>query len=78
MTILARTVKEELLQGAIVTALNDGYARRNMVIPLLERSIRETETVFDDLETRITVVNEQLASQQEELIAIAGDEEAED
>lgn len=31
----ARTVKEELLQEAIVTAVNDAYARRNSDISLL-------------------------------------------
>lgn len=72
---LARTVKEEVLQGAIITAVNDTYARRNIVIPLLKRNIEGA--VFDDLETRIAALDEQLAALQEELIAIAGDEEAE-
>lgn len=72
----ARTVKEEVLQGAIVTAVNDAYARRNAVISLLKTNIQET--VYDDLEARIAAVDEQLTSLQENLIAIAGDEEAEE
>lgn len=72
----ARTVKEEVLQGAIVTAVNDAYARRNTVISLLKTNIQET--VFDDLEARIAAVDAQLTSLQENLIAIAGDEEAEE
>ncbi len=43
----ARTVKEEVLQGAIVTAVNDAHARRIAVISLLKVNIQET--VFDDL-----------------------------
>lgn len=72
----ARTVKEEVLQGAIVTAVNDAYARKTTVISLLKRNIEET--VFDDLEAKIAAVDAQLTSLQENLIAIAGDEEAEE
>ena len=72
----ARTVKEEVLQGAIVTAVNDAYARRNTVISLLKTNIQET--IFDDLEAKIAAVDAQLTSLQEKLIAIAGDEEAEE
>lgn len=72
----ARTVKEEVLQGAIVTAVNDAYARKTTIISLLKRNIEET--VFDDLEAKIAAVDAQLTSLQENLIAIAGDEEAEE
>lgn len=72
----ARTVKEEVLQGSIVTAVNDAYARKTTVISLLKRNIEET--VFDDLEAKIAAVDAQLTSLQENLIAIAGDEEAEE
>lgn len=72
----ARTVKEEVLQGAIVTAVNDAYARKTTIISLLIRNIEET--VFDDLEAKIAAVDAQLTSLQENLIAIAGDEEAEE
>jgi len=44
----ARTAKEEILQGAIVTAVNNANARRNTVISLLKTNIEEM--VFDDLE----------------------------
>lgn len=62
----ARTVKEEVLQGAIVTAVNDAYARRNAVISLLKTNIQET--VFDDLEARIAAIDEQLAELQQQMI----------
>lgn len=69
----ARTVKEEALQGAIVTAVNDAYARRNAVISLLKTNIQET--VFDDLEARIAEIDEQLAELQQQMIDNSGDRE---
>ena len=67
----ARTVKEEVLQGAIVTAVNDAYARRNAVISLLKTNIQET--VFDDLEARIAAIDQQLAELQQQMIENCGD-----
>lgn len=69
----ARTVKEEVLQGAVVTAVNDAYARRNAVISLLKTNIQET--VFDYLEARITAIDEQLAELQQQMIDNSGDRE---
>ena len=67
----ARTVKEEVLQGAIVTAVNDAYARRNTVISLLKTNIKET--VFDDLEAKIAAIDERLAELQQQMIDNSGD-----
>lgn len=67
----ARTVKEEVLHEAIVTAVNDAYARRNAVISLLKTNIQET--VFDDLEARIAAVDEQLAELQKQMVDNSGD-----
>lgn len=67
----ARTVKEEVLQGAIVTVVNDAYARRNTVISLLKTNIQET--VFDDLKARIAEVDAQLAELQQQMIDKSGD-----
>lgn len=67
----ARTVKEEVLQGAVLTAVNDAYGRRNAVISLLKTNIRET--VFDDLEAKIAVIDEQLAELQQQMIDNSGD-----
>ena len=60
-----------ILQGAIVTAVNDAYARRNAVISLLKTNIQET--VFDDLEARIAAIDEQLAELQQQMIDNSGD-----
>lgn len=67
----ARTVKEEVLQGAIVTAVNDAYARRNVVMALLKTNIQET--VFDDLEAKIAAIDGQLAELQQQLVDNSGD-----
>lgn len=67
----ARTVKEEVLHEAIVTAVNDAYARRNAVISLLKTNIQET--VFDDLEARIAAVDEQLAELQKQMVDNSSD-----
>lgn len=69
----ARTVKEEVLQGAIVTAVNDAYARRNAVISLLKTNIQET--VFDDLEAKIAAIDEQLAELQQQMVDNSGNHE---
>ena len=67
----ARTVKEEVLQGAIVTAVNDAYARRSAVISLLKTNIQET--VFDDLEAKIAAIDKHLAELQQQMIDNSGD-----
>lgn len=72
----ARTVKEEVLQGAIVTAVNDAYARKNIVTALLKQNIEST--VFGDLEDRLAMVDKELADLQTQMIAVSGDEAAVD
>lgn len=60
---LARTVREEVLQGAIVTAANDAYERKNVVMALLKQNIEST--VFGDLEERLAMADKELADLQE-------------
>lgn len=68
----ARTVKEEVLQGAILTAVNDAYARKNIVTALLRQNIETT--VFENLEARIAAVDEKPADLQTQMIEVSGDE----
>lgn len=68
----ARTVKEEVLQGAIVTAVNDAYARKNIVMALLKQNIEST--VFGDLEERLAMADKELADLQAQMIAVSGDD----
>ena len=72
----ARTVKEEVLQGAIVTAVNDAYARKNIVTALLKQNIESM--VFGDLEDRLAMADKELADLQAQMIAVSGDEAAVD
>ena len=72
----ARTVKEEVLQVAIVTAVNDAYARKNIVMALLKQNIESM--VFGDLEDRLAMEDKKLADLQVQMIAVSGDEEAVD
>lgn len=72
----ARTVKEEVLQGAVVTAVNDAYARKNIVTALLKQNIEST--VFGDLENLLAMVDKELADLQTQMIAVSGDEVAVD
>ena len=70
----ARTVKVVVLQGAVLTAVNDAYARRNIVTALLKQNIEST--VFGDLEERMATVDEKLSDLQTQMIAVSGDEAA--
>ena len=72
----ARTVKEEVLQGAVVTAVNDAYAKKNIVTALLKQNIEST--VFGDLEDRLAMADKKLADLQAQMIAVSGDEAAVD
>ena len=67
----ARTVKEEVLQGAVVTAVNDAYTRKNIVMALLKQNIEST--VFGDLEDRLAMVDKELSDLQTQMIAVSGD-----
>ena len=68
----ARTIKEDVLHGAIVTAVNDAYARRNIVIPCLKQNIESV--VFEDLETRVAEIDAEFASLQQQMIDNFSDE----
>lgn len=72
----ARTVKEEVLQGAVLTAVNDAYARRNIVTALLKQNIEST--VLGDLEDRLAMADKKLSDLQTQMIAVSSDEAAVD
>ncbi len=67
----ARTIKEEILQRAVVTAVNDAYARKNAITAILKQNIEST--VFDDLEAKIESIDEQLAELQQQMLDNSGD-----
>lgn len=61
-----------MLHDAVVTAVNDAFAQKNIVIPLLKQNIEEV--INDDLEEKIRDIDKQLAELQIELINVSGDE----
>lgn len=60
------------MQGAVLTVVNDAYARKNIVTALLKQNIEST--VFGDLEDRLAMVDKELAVLQTQMIAVSGDE----
>lgn len=68
----ARTVWEVELHDAIVTAINDAYAQRHTVIPILKENIKAV--INDDLEEKIIVIDKRLELLQQQLINESGDE----
>ena len=72
----ARTVKEEVLQCAGLTAVSDAYARRNIVTALLKQNIEST--VLGDLEDRLAMADKKLSDLQTQMIAVSSDEAAVD
>ncbi len=69
----ARTI-EETFHNAVVTSLNDAFAQKNTVIPLLKQNIEAV--INDDLEEKIRNIDEKLADLQMELINVSDDENA--
>ena len=68
----ARTIEEDVLHNAVVTAVNDAFAQKNMVIPILKQNIEAV--INDDLEEKIRAIDKRLADLQIELIGVSGDE----
>lgn len=57
-----------------VTAVNDAFAQKNTVIPLLKQNIESV--LNDDLEEKVRNIDKQLEKLQKELINISSDENA--
>lgn len=60
------------MHSTIVTVVNDAFAQKNTVIPLLMQNIESV--INDDLEEKIRIIDKRLADLQIELIGISGDE----
>jgi DNA invertase Pin-like site-specific DNA recombinase len=68
----ARTIHEDDLHAAVVTAVNDAWARKDSVIPELERNVREA--IKEEKEKSIEQIDAELKKQQEVLLAAGNDE----
>ena len=68
----ARTIREEDLQAAVVTAINDAWARKDTVLPALKENIRSV--LSDDTESRLAAVDSAIRAKQEELLKAGRDQ----
>lgn len=69
----ARTISEDDLQWAVITAINDAWAQKNRVIPILKDSINET--LDGDGAERLRAVDEKMKELQEALLKAGHDSE---
>ena len=68
----ARTIREEDLQAAVVTAINDAWARKDTVLPALKENIR---TVIEgDTEGQLAEVDSEIRELQTELLSVGSDQ----
>lgn len=68
----ARTLREEVLQTAVITAVNDVWSQRNSVIPVLQKNIREV--LGNDTEVRLETINSSIKEKQIELLKAGNDQ----
>lgn len=68
----ARTIREEDLQAAVVTAINDAWSKRDSVLPALKENIRSA--IEGDLEAQIAEVDREIKERQAELLGAGNDQ----
>lgn len=68
----ARTIHEEDLQAAVVTAINDAWARKDTVLPVLQDNIRSV--LSEDTESRRAAVDLAIKEKQEALLKAGKDQ----
>ena len=69
----ARTIKEECLQAAVVTAVNDAWSRKEIILPQLRENIRSV--LEEDTDARISEVDAAVKQKQAELLDAGRDQE---
>ena len=68
----ARTIHEEDLQAAVVTAVNDAWARKDIVLPALKANVQSV--VDGDTDERLAAVDQALCDKQAELLEAGKDQ----
>lgn len=68
----ARTIREKDLQKAIVTAVNDAWARKDAILPVLQENIRAV--LNEDTEEQLTSIDASIRAKQEELLSVGKDQ----
>ena len=69
----ARTIKEEVLQAAVVTAVNDAWSRKESILPELRENIRSV--LEEDTDQKIAEVDAAVKQKQAELLDAGRDQE---
>lgn len=68
----ARTIREEELQAAVVTAINDAWSKKDSVLPVLKQNIQLELT--GDTEGQLAEVDEEIKTKQMELLNAGNDQ----
>jgi site-specific DNA recombinase len=68
----ARTVHEEVIQEAVVTAVNDVWSRKDEILPQLKENIRAV--LQEDTDAKIAEIDVAVKEKQEELLNVGKDE----
>jgi site-specific DNA recombinase len=68
----ARTVHEEVIQAAVVTAINDAWSRKDEILPQLKENIRAV--LQEDTDAKIAEIDTAVKEKQEELLKVGKDE----
>ena len=68
----ARTVHEEVIQAAVVTAVNDAWSRKDEILPQLKENIRAV--LQEDSDAKIAEIDAAIKQKQDELLNAGKDE----
>lgn len=68
----ARTIHEEVLQAAVVTAVNDAWSRKDAILPELRENIRSV--LEEDTDAKLVEIDEQVKQKQTELLDAGKDQ----
>ena len=69
----ARTINEDDLQAAVVTAVNDAWSRKDVILPELRENIRSV--LEEDTESQIAEVDAEVKQKQAELLDAGQDQQ---
>lgn len=68
----ARTIREEVLQAAVVTAVNDAWSRKDAILPELRENIRAV--LEEDTDAQLSDIDEAIRQKQTELLDAGKDQ----
>lgn len=68
----ARTIREEVLQAAVVTAVNDAWSRKDAILPELRENIRSV--LEEDTDAQLSDIDEAIRQKQTELLDAGKDQ----